>query len=156
VRFLFFDHLREVQPGKRVSARKTVSLDGAYYNEHFRGQPVLPGTLVVEAIAQAAGWLNFITHGESIRMIVAAVDHVEFLRPVLPGDTLELEARILFLHPEGATIEGEARVDGQLVATVGRLLFANQPVDRSSLSPRERAHFEYIRRATRAPARPPA
>jgi 3-hydroxyacyl-[acyl-carrier-protein] dehydratase len=111
----------------------------------------MPGTLVVESVAQAAGWLNFVTHGEAIRMIVAAVDGVVFKGRVVPGDVLEVEARILFLHPEGATMEGEARVDGETVVTVERLLFANQAVDPALLSPRERAHFEYIRRATAAP-----
>jgi 3-hydroxyacyl-[acyl-carrier-protein] dehydratase len=151
VRFLFVDHVLEVEPGKRVRARKAISFDGDYYSEHFRERPVLPGTLVVEAVAQAAGWLNFVTHGEAIRMIVAAVDGVVFGEPVFPGETLILEAHVLFLHPGGATMQGEARVDGRPAVTVDRLLFANQAVERSDLSPRELAHFEYLRRGTRAP-----
>jgi 3-hydroxymyristoyl/3-hydroxydecanoyl-(acyl carrier protein) dehydratase len=152
---MFFDRILELDAGRRVVAIKTVSLDGAYFDHHYAGRPVMPATLVVEAIAQTAGWLNFVTHGEAIRMVVALVEGVRFHREVGPGDTLTLEASVLFLHPQGVTMAGQARVGRGLVATVERMVFANQAVDPASFTPRERAHFTYVKAATRAEAGEP-
>jgi 3-hydroxyacyl-[acyl-carrier-protein] dehydratase len=156
MRFLFFDRVLEIALGERILATKAVTLDGDYFTAHFPGRPVMPATLIVEAIAQAAGWLNFLTHGQSIRMVVALVEGVLLHRQVLPGETLELEARMLFRHPEGVTMEGAARVGEETVATVERLVFANQEVGRSHFSRRELEHYRYIMAATRiAEARQP-
>jgi len=150
VRFIFFDHVLELVPGKRILATKAVGFDGEYFTSHSQGRPLLPATLTVEAIAQAAGWLNFITHQESIRMVVALVEGVRFLRPVWPGELLTLEATVLFLHPEGVTVGGQARAGSEVVTTVERMVFANRKVDRSLFTPKELRHYEYIKAGTRA------
>lgn len=149
MRFIFFDHVLELEPGKRILATKAVSFDGEYFTGHYLGRPVMPATLLVEAIAQAAGWLNFITHGEAIRMVVALVEEVTFKRSIGPGELLTLEASVLFLHPGGTTMKGEARVGKEVVATVERMVFANQSVDPSQFTKRERSHFQYIKTGTR-------
>jgi len=149
MRFLHLDRILELEPGKHIRARKNVALDGEYLAEHFRRRPVVPGTIVLEALAQAAGWLNLVTHDDAIRMVVALVENVRFHAPVHVGDSLELAAQVLFLHPGGATMQGECRVDGLVVLTVERLVFANQSVDPAQLSEPEKAHARYVRRSTR-------
>lgn len=152
MRFLFFDKILALESSKRVLALKHVSFDAAYFENHFDGLPVMPGTLIVEAIAQAAGWLNFITHDESVRMVVGLIENVQLGRSVGPGETLTLEATILFVHPEGVTMEGSARVGDEVVASVERLVFANEQVSRGEFSDAERAHFEYIKRGACVPS----
>ena len=149
MRFMFFDRVLELTVGERILATKAITLDGDYFTAHFRGRPVMPATLIVEAIAQTAGWLNFLSNGESIRMVVALVENVVIHRQVLPGEILELEARMVFRHREGATMEGEARSGGETVATVERIVFANQEVDRSLFSPREIEHYNYVKAGAR-------
>ncbi len=149
MRFLFFDRVLELEPGQRMLARKQVGMDGAQFNDHFRGRPIMPATLVIECLAQTAGWLNFVTHGESIQMVVALVEEVTFHHQVVPGDALELEARVLYIHPGGTTMAGTATVDGKTVATVERMVFANQAFDRAQLSPAEIDHYTYIKTSTR-------
>lgn len=149
MRFIFFDHVLELEPGKRILATKAVGFDGEYFSSHYQGRPIMPATLMVEAIAQSAGWLNFITHEESIRMVVALVEGVKFRRSISPGELLMLEAKVLFLHPGGATMGGQARVGSEVVTTVERMVFANQKVDPALFTPRELRHYHYIKAGTR-------
>lgn len=151
MRFIFLDHVLELEPGKRILAAKAISFDGEYFGLHYQRRPILPATLMIEAIAQAGGWLNFITHDETIRMVVALVEGVKFRRRVSPGEVLTLEATILFLHPGGATMGGQARVGSEVAATVERMVFANQKVDRSVFTPSEMRHYHYIKAGTRTP-----
>ena len=152
MRFMFFDQVLSVEKAKRIVATKTVTMDGAYFASHCVKRPVMPATLVIEAIAQTAGWLNFITHDESIRMVVALVENVKFLKPVHPGDTLTLEVNVAFLHPGGLTVRGEARIGTEVIATVERMVFANQAVARELLNPQELAHYDYVKAGARIPA----
>ena len=151
MRFIFFDRVIELERGRRIVANKLVSLDGAYFTRHYRRKPVFPPTLIVESIAQAAGWLNFMTHGEAIRTVVALVEGVRFGTPVGPGTVLMLEANIQFLHPGGVTMTGRATLGQAVAATIERIVFANRNIDPAELTPKERAHFDYIKAGTEQP-----
>jgi 3-hydroxyacyl-[acyl-carrier-protein] dehydratase len=97
--FLMIDRVLECEPGKRIRAVKNVSANEPYFPGHFPGRPVMPGVLILEAMAQAAGILVFRTQGskpdEKSVYYYAGIDNARFKRPVEPGDQLEIEVVIL-------------------------------------------------------------
>jgi len=97
--FLLVDRVVALEPGKSIVAFKNISVNEPFFEGHFPDKPVMPGVLIVEALAQAAGILGFRTMGKrpadgSIYYLVGA-DNVRFKRPVVPGDRLQLEASVL-------------------------------------------------------------
>ena len=95
--FLLVDRVLECVSGERITALKNVTVNEPYFIGHFPGRPVMPGVLILEALAQAAGILTFVTAGvypdESVKFYFAGMDAVRFRKPVLPGDQLLLVAR---------------------------------------------------------------
>ncbi|HZQ74500.1 MAG TPA: 3-hydroxyacyl-ACP dehydratase FabZ [Burkholderiales bacterium] len=118
--FLMIDRVREFEPGKRLLAVKNVSANEPHFQGHFPGRPILPGVLILEAMAQAGGLLVFLTQGtkpdpDSVYYYVG-IDGARFKRPVVPGDILEIEVRIeRFLRGIGR-FSCTARVAGELAA----------------------------------------
>lgn len=118
--FLLIDRVLDVQPGKSVHALKNVSINEPFFPGHFPNHPVMPGMLILEALAQAAAILSFKTvdampDKDSVYYFVG-VDGARFKKPVMPGDQLHLHAEIL-RHMRGIwKYKTEARVDGELVA----------------------------------------
>jgi 3-hydroxyacyl-[acyl-carrier-protein] dehydratase len=144
MRFLFYDRILETDPGQRALGRLLVSVQGEYFSDHFRRAPLMPATLVIEALAQVAGWLNFTLHGESVRMVVALVEEVTIHRQVGSGEVLDLEVWLLRRHVNGVTMRCQARVGDEPIATVERMVFANQSIAASDFSEREMEHFHYV------------
>ena len=97
--FLMIDRVTECEPGKRIRALKNVSANEPYFSGHFPNRPVMPGVLILEAMAQAAGILVFRTLGtrpdENSVYYYAGIDNARFKRPVSPGDQLEIDVAIL-------------------------------------------------------------
>jgi len=96
---LMIDRVLECEPGKRIRALKNVSANEPYFPGHFPNRPVMPGVLILEAMAQAAGILVFRTLGtrpdDKSVYYYAGIDKARFKRPVMPGDQLEIEVVIL-------------------------------------------------------------
>ncbi|MGH8253848.1 MAG: 3-hydroxyacyl-ACP dehydratase FabZ [Steroidobacteraceae bacterium] len=96
--FLLVDRVLECVPGKSVRALKNVSINEPYFMGHFPHRPVMPGVIIIEALAQAAGILAFVTAGvypdEKSLFYFAGIDKARFRRPVEPGDQLVLEATL--------------------------------------------------------------
>ena len=96
---LMIDRVLECEPGKRIRALKNVSANEPYFPGHFPNRPVMPGVLILEAMAQAAGILVFRTQNarpdENSVYYYAGIDNARFKRPVAPGDQLEIEVTIL-------------------------------------------------------------
>jgi 3-hydroxyacyl-[acyl-carrier-protein] dehydratase len=96
--FLLVDRVLECVAGQRIVALKNVTANEQFFLGHFPGRPVMPGVLILEAMAQTAGILTFVTAGvypdESVRFYFAGIDKARFRRPVVPGDQLLLEARL--------------------------------------------------------------
>lgn len=117
---LMIDRVREIEPGKRIVALKNVSANEPYFEGHFPGRPIMPGVLILEAMAQAAGILAFRTKNqkpsESIVYYYAGIDGARFKRPVVPGDQLEIEAVILASKRNLWKFGCTARVEGAVVA----------------------------------------
>src|SRR5580765_5172489 len=116
--FLMVDGILEIERLKRIVGIKNVSVNESHFQGHFPGRPVMPGVLILEAMAQAGGLLLLleIPDRDSKLLFLAAVDGVRFRRPVLPGDQLKLEMKVLAWRGDFCKLEGRATVDGQLAA----------------------------------------
>lgn len=117
---LMIDRVLECEPGKRILAVKNVSNNEPQFVGHFPGRPIMPGVLILEAMAQAAGILVFRTQnqkpGSHAVYYYAGIDEARFKRPVVPGDRLEIEASILAHKRIIWKFACVARVDGAVAA----------------------------------------
>lgn len=127
--FLLLDRVLEIEAGKRILAMKNVSINEPFFNGHFPELPIMPGVLIVEAMAQAAGILGFYTEGKKSAdgsiYLFAGGDKIRFKRPVTPGDQLQLTAEIVTNKRGIWKFSCRAEVDGALAAT-GELLCAER------------------------------
>jgi beta-hydroxyacyl-ACP dehydratase FabZ len=117
--FLLVDRIVEMEP-ERVVGIKNVTLNEPFFMGHFPDFPVMPGVLIIEAMAQTAGVLvlKSIPDRHNKLVLLVAIDYARFRRPVVPGDTLRMEMTIVKRKASVAKIAGRATVDGQLVAEV--------------------------------------
>ena len=122
--FLLIDEVVELEPGTRVVARKRVREDEYWTKGHFPGRPVMPGVLIVEAMAQT-GAVAVLSEEENRGRIAffACIDDVRFKRMVVPGDELELECELERIRGPIGRGKATAKVDGKLAAR-GTLTFA--------------------------------
>lgn len=122
--FLLIDEVVELEPGSRCTALRMLTEDDFWFAGHFPGNPVMPGVLIVEALAQTAT-VAAASAGDSHDKVglFAGIDKVRFKRVVKPGDTLHLEAEIIAVHGPVGRAKVVAKVDGQL-ACRGELMFA--------------------------------
>jgi 3-hydroxyacyl-[acyl-carrier-protein] dehydratase len=118
--FLLVDRVVTLEPGRRIVAWKSVTMNEPFFQGHFPGAPVMPGVLVIEALAQAAAVLSVksMPEEEARRKLtyLMAIDGARFRRPVVPGDRLELSVEILKQKGPVWKERGVASVDGQMVA----------------------------------------
>lgn len=125
--FLLVDRVLELEPNKRILALKNVTMNEPFFPGHFPHHPVMPGVLIVEAMAQAAALLSFKSMGvkpdENSVVYFAGIDHVRFKRPVVPGDQLIFDIEITQSKRNIYKYKGVARVEGQ-IATEAELMCA--------------------------------
>ena len=118
--FLLVDRVVEFQKDKRVLAYKNVTCNEPFFTGHFPGHPVMPGVLVIEALAQAGGLLTQLSRdpgaGDGQTFYLVKVDDAKFSRMVVPGDRLELDVELRRRIRNMAQYVGIARVDGEQVA----------------------------------------
>ena len=117
--FLLVDRIVEVEPGKRIVGIKNVTYNEPFFPGHFPGRPIMPGVLIVEAMAQTAGLLVFHSLPEEDRkktVFFLGMDNVRFRKPVIPGDQLRLELEITKRRQSIWGFKGKALVEGKVVA----------------------------------------
>ena len=122
--FLLIDTVEELEPGVRVVAKKNVTFDEPYFAGHFPGNPVMPGVLIIEALAQT-GAVAILSQPEwkGKTAYFAGIDKAKFKKKVLPGDTLILETEIIKVKGPIGIGKAVARVDGKLACSA-ELTFA--------------------------------
>jgi 3-hydroxyacyl-[acyl-carrier-protein] dehydratase len=118
--FRLVDRVLELEPDKRIVAVKSVTMNEPFFQGHFPGHPVMPGVLIMEALAQAAALMSLGGIPEEKRagkvIYFMAIDGARFRKPVVPGDRLELHCEMVRAKGTVLRVKGEAKVDGQVVA----------------------------------------
>jgi 3-hydroxyacyl-[acyl-carrier-protein] dehydratase len=129
--FLLIDRVLNLEPGKRIEALKNVTINEPFFNGHFPEEPIMPGVLIIEAMAQAAGILGFVTENkkpsDGYIYLLVGTDKARFKRRVIPGDTLHLFAEYVVVKRNILKFTCEAQVDGKTVASA-EMLVAEQKV----------------------------
>jgi 3-hydroxyacyl-[acyl-carrier-protein] dehydratase len=128
---LLVDRVLEVEKGKSIKALKNVSINEPYFNGHFPHRPVMPGVLMVEALAQAAALLAFetlgIAHDDNTVFYFAGIDGVRFKRPVEPGDQLILDVTLdrmksgIYKFKGRASVGNELAVEAEIMCTMRKI-----------------------------------
>ncbi|MBP6336012.1 MAG: 3-hydroxyacyl-ACP dehydratase FabZ [Vitreoscilla sp.] len=129
--FLLVDRVLELDKNQRVLALKNVTINEPFFGGHFPHRPVMPGVLILEAMAQAAALLSFASMdqdpGEDTVVYFAGIDAARFKRPVEPGDQLMIEARLLraksgiYKYSARATVDGELAAEAELMCTMRKI-----------------------------------
>jgi 3-hydroxyacyl-[acyl-carrier-protein] dehydratase len=117
--FLMIDRLVDVVPGESVTGIKNVTINEPFFQGHFPGKPIMPGVLIIEALAQTAGALVMRSLGfksEGRLVYFMSIDNARFRKLVLPGDTLYLHTVKQHSRNNSWKFSGEAKVDGNIVA----------------------------------------
>ena len=117
--FLLVDRIVEMELGKRVVGIKNVTINEPFFPGHFPGHPIMPGVLILEAMAQVGGVLLLRSLGaraEKKVIYFTGIDRARFRRPVVPGDQIRFEVEILQHRRQMCRLKGTAYVDGKLVA----------------------------------------
>ena len=118
--FLLLDEIVDIEESERIVALKKVRNDEYYFQGHFPGFPVMPGVLIVEAMAQAAAVLAMKTLSEDIRnnyiCYFMKIDEASFRKPVLPGDEMIMTVSLIKQRSTVWSMRGEAKVEGEIVA----------------------------------------
>jgi 3-hydroxyacyl-[acyl-carrier-protein] dehydratase len=114
--FLLVDAIEEMERKKRIVGIKNVSINEYFFQGHFPGQPVMPGVMIIESMAQVGGLLLLldVEDRENKLLYIVAVDNARFRRPVVPGDQLKVEVNVITWRGPFCKVEGKARVNGEL------------------------------------------
>jgi 3-hydroxyacyl-[acyl-carrier-protein] dehydratase len=112
------DAIEEIERLKRIVGIKNVSINEAHFQGHFPGQPVMPGVLIIEAMAQTGGLLLLLEIPEREKKLLyfVAIDGARFRRPVVPGEQLKIEVKVITWRGDFCKLDGKATVNGQLAA----------------------------------------
>jgi 3-hydroxyacyl-[acyl-carrier-protein] dehydratase len=147
--FLLVDKVLELVPGERVVGLKNVTINEPFFMGHFPGQAVMPGVLIIESMAQVAGLmvLSIPEHTGKLAFL-GKVDKTRFRKPVVPGDSLVIEATLNKIRSTIAEVSSIARVDGKVVAEAD-MTFALKPPPEAHTT---ESKLEQIREAAKANA----
>jgi 3-hydroxyacyl-[acyl-carrier-protein] dehydratase len=114
--FLLVDRIVDLKPGERALGVKNVTINEPFFQGHFPGQPIMPGVLVIEAMAQVAGVTAFSSGMKGKSVYFMSIDNAKFRRPIVPGDQVMMEIKVLKQRGNVWKFSGVATVDGKPVA----------------------------------------
>jgi len=117
--FLLIDRILALDPGKSACAIKNVTINEPFFQGHFPHVPVMPGVLILEALGQTGGVLAHVSLPEKLKgrlVYFTGIDKARFRKPVVPGDQLILESRLINMRSKALRMSGTATVDGKKVA----------------------------------------
>ena len=130
MRWIWIDCFLEFRSGKSARAIKNLSMAEDHFADHFPGYPVMPGSLILEGLAQTGGILVGEANNFQEKVVLAKIPWARFYREAVPGEQLIYDVDLLHLRPEGAAVQGQATVEGQLVAEA-EIFFAHLDKSRS-------------------------
>jgi 3-hydroxyacyl-[acyl-carrier-protein] dehydratase len=130
--FLLVDRIVEMDPPQRIVGLKNITMNEEFFQGHFPGAPVMPGVLILEALAQVAGVLLYRDMPEEDKskklIYFTGIENAKFRRPVVPGDQLRLEIELVYRRNHFGKVSGRALVDGKLAAEAFELFaIADRP-----------------------------
>lgn len=147
MRFFLIDRVDELVVGERIRGVKCVTLTDEVLHDHFPGFPILPGILIVEAVAQLSGYLLETTYvrdaprqGDPLRAVLSQIDRAKFYAPAAPGDRLVLEARISSIVGAAAQVQGLVTLEGKKAASVN-LTFVLRAIDAPAVHEQRRSLY---------------
>lgn len=114
--FLLVDRITELEPGTRAMGIKNVTINEPFFQGHFPDQPIMPGVLIIEAMAQVAGVLAFRSGVEGKSVYFMSIDNAKFRRPIVPGDQVMMEVKVLKRRGNVWKFSGIATVDEKPVS----------------------------------------
>ncbi len=114
--FLLVDRIVELEPGVRATGIKNVTINEPFFQGHFPEQPIMPGVLIIEAMAQVAGVMAFRSGVEGKSVYFMSIDNAKFRRPIVPGDQVIMEIKVLKQRGKVWKFSGVATVDGKTVS----------------------------------------
>ena len=115
--FLLVDRILEIEANKRIVGLKNVTINEPFFAGHFPGHPIMPGVLIIEAMAQVGGMLlmGSVKDAESKVVYFMSLDNVKFRRPVKPGDQIRFELDVVQIRGTVCKMRGVGKVDGEIV-----------------------------------------
>ena len=124
---LLIDKITELEPGKRVVATKNVTINEPFFEGHFPGEPIMPGCMIIEAMAQTSTFLFYEKDKtkQKLNFFLGAVKDVRFFKPVFPGDILKLTAETMRLAEDSAYVKVKATVGEENIST-GEMIFVRR------------------------------
>jgi 3-hydroxyacyl-[acyl-carrier-protein] dehydratase len=133
MRFLHFDRIVSIERGRSMHAVKCFSLADECLREHFPRRPVVPGTVWIEAMLQAIGWLVVESNDYRVLPVFTALEDLVVPADATPGRLVDLHAELLSTNPKASLGSAKALVEGREVASVGRVIYGHLPGDRERL-----------------------
>ena len=129
MRFLFFDQIKEVVRGERIVGVKTFPLSEAYLSGHFSRAPRVPGSVLIEAMAQMTGWLVVYTYDFKTSCVISLIDDVEVASDLRPGLSVEIHGEIIDTNERASLCRARIEKDGVAVARAERFVYPHFPND---------------------------
>ena len=144
MRFLMYDRVLAAEKGVRMLAQKDIALSEEFFPCHFPRQAIVPASLLIEAMAQVAGWLVNLSGDFRVSAIMSIVHGATFQQPVHPGDQLEIQASLLEMDKRAAWTSCRATSRSFEVASVQRIMFALYPLQTDAEVEHEIQRFAYF------------
>ena len=144
MRFLMVDRVLDLQPNKRIIAIKNVSVNEESFKGHFDRKAIMPGSLVFESMAQVTGWLIIISREFKCAVVLMFMNGAKIFKDITPGDQLQIECEIINHRLEGTEARVVAKVDGEIVACIDRIVLGHGSLDEQEMLEREKSRFFYL------------